>query len=62
MIVVTGATGNVGRELVRALTSAGEQVTAVSRHPAASSRQDARPGGPAPDSLAPGGLAPDSPA
>lgn len=31
MIVVTGATGNVGRPLVRALVSAGEQVTAVSR-------------------------------
>ncbi|MFI6506358.1 NAD(P)H-binding protein [Streptosporangium sp. NPDC050855] len=33
MIVVTGATGNVGRPLVRALAAAGEQVTAVSRHP-----------------------------
>ncbi len=32
MIVVTGATGNVGRPLVRALTEAGEPVTAVSRH------------------------------
>lgn len=31
MIVVTGATGNVGRPLVRALIAAGEQVTAVSR-------------------------------
>lgn len=31
MIVVTGATGNVGRELVHALTEAGEQVRAVSR-------------------------------
>lgn len=31
MIVVTGATGNVGRPLVRALAEAGEQVTAVSR-------------------------------
>ncbi|WP_447002934.1 NAD(P)H-binding protein [Saccharothrix isguenensis] len=31
MIVVTGATGNVGRTLVRALDVAGEQVTAVSR-------------------------------
>jgi uncharacterized protein YbjT (DUF2867 family) len=31
MIVVTGATGNVGRPLVRALAGAGEQVTAVSR-------------------------------
>jgi uncharacterized protein YbjT (DUF2867 family) len=31
MIVVTGATGNVGRPLVRALVAAGEHVTAVSR-------------------------------
>lgn len=31
MIVVTGATGNVGRPLVEALVAAGEQVTAVSR-------------------------------
>lgn len=31
MIVVTGATGNVGRPLVRALVDAGEEVTAVSR-------------------------------
>jgi uncharacterized protein YbjT (DUF2867 family) len=31
MIVVTGATGNVGRTLVQVLASAGEQVTAVSR-------------------------------
>ncbi|MFG2621277.1 SDR family oxidoreductase [Streptomyces sp. NPDC048507] len=35
MIVITGATGNVGRPLTRALAGAGEQVTAVSRHPAA---------------------------
>ncbi|WP_086710974.1 NAD(P)H-binding protein [Streptomyces antimycoticus] len=34
MIVVTGATGNVGRPLVEALTAIGEQVTAVSRRPA----------------------------
>ncbi|WP_214408056.1 SDR family oxidoreductase [Pseudonocardia lacus] len=34
MIVVTGATGNVGRPLVDALAAAGERVTAVSRHPA----------------------------
>ncbi|WP_441245085.1 SDR family oxidoreductase [Kitasatospora sp. McL0602] len=34
MIVVTGATGNVGQELVRILVEAGEQVTAVSRRPA----------------------------
>lgn len=31
MIVVTGATGNVGGELVRILTAAGEEVAAVSR-------------------------------
>lgn len=31
MIVVTGATGNVGRPLVESLAAAGEQVTAVSR-------------------------------
>ncbi|WP_026413405.1 SDR family oxidoreductase [Actinomadura oligospora] len=31
MIVVTGATGNVGRPLTQALAEAGEQVTAVSR-------------------------------
>ncbi|WP_134665036.1 MULTISPECIES: NAD(P)H-binding protein [unclassified Amycolatopsis] len=34
MIVVTGATGNIGRPLVRALADAGEQVTAVSRRAA----------------------------
>ena len=34
MIVVTGATGNVGRPLVRALAAAGEKVRAVSRRPA----------------------------
>lgn len=34
MIVVTGATGNVGRTLTRALAEAGERVTAVSRHTA----------------------------
>ncbi|MFA7765838.1 SDR family oxidoreductase [Streptomyces sp. NRRL S-448] len=32
MIVVTGATGNIGRPLTQALTEAGRQVTAVSRH------------------------------
>lgn len=32
MIVVTGATGNVGRPLTQALAAAGEQVTSVSRH------------------------------
>ncbi|MCW7941409.1 NmrA family transcriptional regulator [Streptomyces hygroscopicus] len=35
MIVVTGATGNVGRPLTRALAEAGRRVTAVSRHAAA---------------------------
>ncbi|GAA2647907.1 MULTISPECIES: SDR family oxidoreductase [Streptomyces] len=34
MIVVTGATGNVGRPLTRALAKAGEEVLAVSRHKA----------------------------
>ncbi|MFE4361321.1 NAD(P)H-binding protein, partial [Kitasatospora sp. NPDC056800] len=34
MIVVTGATGNVGRPLTRALAKAGLPVTAVSRHTA----------------------------
>ncbi|HWE89116.1 MAG TPA: NAD(P)H-binding protein [Pseudonocardiaceae bacterium] len=34
MIVVTGATGNIGRPLVRALAAAGERVTAVSRQAA----------------------------
>lgn len=34
MIVVTGATGNVGAPLVAELAAAGEQVTAVSRRPA----------------------------
>ncbi|MEC3976579.1 SDR family oxidoreductase [Amycolatopsis sp. H20-H5] len=32
MIVVTGATGNVGRPLTRALAQAGQEVTTVSRH------------------------------
>jgi uncharacterized protein YbjT (DUF2867 family) len=35
VIVVTGATGNVGRPLVELLAAAGEKVTAVSRGPAA---------------------------
>ena len=34
MIVVTGATGNIGRPLTQALAEAGAQVTAVSRHAA----------------------------
>ena len=32
MIVVTGATGNVGRSLVRTLAASGHEVTAISRH------------------------------
>ncbi|MFI5731128.1 SDR family oxidoreductase [Kribbella sp. NPDC051587] len=32
MIVVTGATGNIGRPLTQTLAAAGHQVTAVSRH------------------------------
>ncbi|MFF6955060.1 NAD(P)H-binding protein [Streptomyces sp. NPDC008317] len=39
MIVVTGATGNVGRPLTQALAEAGEQVTAVSRRPPTGSVQ-----------------------
>ncbi|MER7674565.1 NAD(P)H-binding protein [Kitasatospora sp. NPDC096128] len=35
MIVVTGATGNIGRPLTQALAGAGREVTAVSRRPAA---------------------------
>ncbi|MEU1471672.1 NAD(P)H-binding protein [Streptomyces sp. NPDC005761] len=35
MIVVTGATGNIGRPLTQALSEAGEHVMAVSRHTAA---------------------------
>ncbi|MBP2334161.1 uncharacterized protein YbjT (DUF2867 family) [Saccharothrix coeruleofusca] len=34
MIVVTGATGNIGKPLTRALAEAGQKVTAVSRHAA----------------------------
>ncbi|MYV94948.1 NAD(P)H-binding protein, partial [Streptomyces sp. SID1034] len=34
MIVVTGATGNIGRPLTRALAEAGQEVTAVSRRAA----------------------------
>ena len=33
MILVTGATGNVGREVVNLLLSSGEKVVAVTRHP-----------------------------
>lgn len=41
MILVTGATGNVGGEVVRALVAAGEEVRALVRDPA----EDALPGG-----------------
>ena len=34
MILVTGATGNVGREVVKLLLESGEQVVAVTRNPA----------------------------
>jgi uncharacterized protein YbjT (DUF2867 family) len=34
MILVTGATGNIGREVVKLLLESGEQVVAVTRHPA----------------------------
>ncbi|WP_330301342.1 SDR family oxidoreductase [Streptomyces sp. NBC_00503] len=40
MIVVTGATGNIGRPLVAALAEAGEDVVAVSRRPQASGLAD----------------------
>ena len=33
MILVTGATGNVGREVVNLLLSGGEKVVAITRHP-----------------------------
>lgn len=42
MIVVTGATGNVGRTLVPTLVEAGEQVTAVSRRPSPAPAQGMR--------------------
>src|SRR5579859_1204495 len=34
MILVTGATGNIGREVVKLLLESGEQVVAVTRNPA----------------------------
>ncbi|WP_345436204.1 NAD-dependent epimerase/dehydratase family protein, partial [Actinoallomurus vinaceus] len=40
MIVVTGATGNVGGRLVQLLAAAGEQVTAVSRRAPAAGLPD----------------------
>jgi uncharacterized protein YbjT (DUF2867 family) len=40
MILVTGATGNVGREVVNLLIAAGEEVVAVTRHAGAPSLPD----------------------
>src|SRR5579859_6935930 len=40
MILVTGATGNVGREVVNLLVSSGEQVVAVTRNPAKAALPD----------------------
>ncbi len=40
MILVTGATGNVGREVVNLLLAGGEQVVAVTRHPAKAALPD----------------------
>jgi uncharacterized protein YbjT (DUF2867 family) len=45
MIVVTGATGNVGRPLVEALAASGEEVTAVSRRIAEEPRPGRAPDG-----------------
>lgn len=42
MIVVTGATGNVGRTLVPLLAETGQEVTAVSRRPAAAVAEGVR--------------------
>jgi uncharacterized protein YbjT (DUF2867 family) len=41
MILVTGATGNVGRQLVEQLVAAGEPVRALSRHPERATWPDA---------------------
>ena len=40
MILVTGATGNVGREVVNLLVSSGEMVVAVTRNPAKAALPD----------------------
>src|SRR2546430_16722834 len=40
MILVTGATGNVGREVVNLLLSGGEKVVAVTRNPATAALPD----------------------
>jgi uncharacterized protein YbjT (DUF2867 family) len=38
MILVTGATGNVGRELVKLLLESGEEVGAFTRDPGSAAR------------------------
>ena len=40
MILVTGATGNIGREVVNLLLSGGEKVVAVTRHPTTAALPD----------------------
>ncbi|GHO63049.1 nucleotide-diphosphate-sugar epimerase [Ktedonobacter sp. SOSP1-52] len=40
MIFITGATGNVGREVVNLLLASGEEVVAVTRHPATAALPD----------------------
>jgi uncharacterized protein YbjT (DUF2867 family) len=40
MILVTGATGNIGREVVNLLLDGGEKVVAVTRHPATAALPD----------------------
>ena len=40
MIFITGATGNVGREVVNLLQASGEKVAAVTRHPATAALPD----------------------
>lgn len=40
MILITGATGNVGREVVNLLLSGGEKVVAITRHPATAALPD----------------------
>jgi uncharacterized protein YbjT (DUF2867 family) len=40
MILVTGATGNVGREVVNLLLDGSEKVVAVTRHPATAALPD----------------------
>jgi uncharacterized protein YbjT (DUF2867 family) len=40
MILITGATGNVGREVVNLLRASGEKVVAVTRHPATAALPD----------------------